>query len=511
MRKSRTDVRKDKIQNENSETEKNMDELSIRKKNLWMFPLGTVGRDMVYCLVNNFLLTFILFTKGLTAAQLAAVTAIMVAARIFDALNDPIMGNIIESTRSRWGKFKPWMLSGILLTTAVIIMVFAVPVRGWSFVGLFGAFYFLFSIAYTMHDISYWGIISALGSDAGTRDQLTSRATLFAGIGGTLASIVIPMLTTGAMTIGGNAATAYAWIAAAIGVLAPLFLCFTLFGVREHREEQSEKAPSVGLKKIVSTLLGNDQLRWIAVIFLIQQIGNGLIVGGIGSTYIYFEFGYSGGLYSIFTTVGMSATAFLMIFYPAISRRITRKKLMGIMAVIYTFGYVLMLLAGVVLSGNTLKFWLVVIGYMFANFGSYSYYLIMMISILNTVEYNEYRTGNRDEAIIASVRPFVTKFGSAMIAVITSASYLIFGVTGYTNQISEYEQMASSGLITETEKLAEIEAVLAGVGQGQSLGLLLCMTVLPCVLMLVSYFLYQKKYTLDEAEYERICRELESR
>ena len=84
-----------------------MDENKINRRNLIMFPLGTVGRDMVYSLVTNFLLTFVLFTRSLTAAQLSAITAIMVGARIFDALNDPIMGNIIERTRTKWGKFKP--------------------------------------------------------------------------------------------------------------------------------------------------------------------------------------------------------------------------------------------------------------------------------------------------------------------------------------------------------------------------------------------------------------------
>lgn len=214
-----------------------MDGQRQKKRNLIMYPLGTVGRDMVYCLVTNFLLTYILFTKGLTAAQLGAVTAIMVAARVFDALNDPVMGNIIENTRSRWGKFKPWMLAGMLLTSLVVYMVFSTRLRGWSFIALFGVFYFSFSIAYTMHDISYWGMVPALGSDAGARDQFTSRATLCAGIGGTLASILIPMLTTGENTIGGNAGTAYSIIALVIGILAPLFVCFTLFGVREHRED----------------------------------------------------------------------------------------------------------------------------------------------------------------------------------------------------------------------------------------------------------------------------------
>jgi len=485
-----------------------MKEQNMQKRNLLMFPLGTIGRDMVYCLVTNFLLTYIMFTKGLTAAQLAAVTAIMVIARVFDALNDPIMGNIIENTRSKWGKFKPWLVIGILLTSVVVTMVFSTNLKGWNFIILFGIFYFSFSIAYTMHDISYWGLIPALGSDAAARDQFTSKATLCAGIGGTLASILIPMFTTGSMTIGGSANTAYAVIALVISLLAPLFLCFTILGVKEHREplKPKTKGESVGLKKIIQTVKANDQLRWIAIIFLIQQIGNGLVVGGLGSTYIYFTFGYDGGLYSIFTTVGMSATAFLMIFYPTISKKIKRKPLMTMMAVISVIGYVLMILSRFVPAG--IAFWVLVIGYMLSNFGQYCYYLVMMISIINTVEYNEYKTGHRDEAIIASVRPFFTKMSSALIVVITSVSYMLFGVTDITNRISDLESAAASGSITEAAKLSSIEAVMGGVQNSQTMGLLICMTVLPCVLMLLSYFLYQKKYTLDEEEYERICKEL---
>lgn len=478
------------------------------KKNLIMFPLGTVGRDMVYSLVTNFLLTYILFTRGLTPAQLAAVTAIMVAARVFDALNDPVMGNLIERTRTRWGKFKPWLLAGVLSTSVVVYLAFNTNLQGWSFVWFFGVIYILFSVTYTMNDISYWGMVPALSSDADARNQFTSRATLFAGIGGTLASVLIPMFTTGERAIGGSTTVAYGRIALIICVLSPLFLCFTLFGVRERRSDQEEKAPPVSFKKIIGTITGNDQLLWIALIFLIQQIGNGVVLGGIGSTFIYFDFGYDGGLYSLFTTVGMAATAFLMIFYPAISRRIHRKKLMGIMAVISTAGYLLMLLPGLLLQAGTIKFWLIVIGYMLSNFGQYCYYLIMMISVINTVEYNELKHGVRDEAIITSLRPFLTKLASAVTVLITSVSYMLFGVTSFTNQISSLEQAASAGTITEAEKLSSISQVLAGVRHEQTVGLLLCMTVLPCLLMLLSYFLYKKHYRLDEEEYQKICDEL---
>ena len=486
-----------------------MEDLKLRKKNLIMFPLGTVGRDMVYYLFTSCIMTFVLFTRSLTNSQFAAITAIVVAARIFDALNDPIMGNIIERTRTRWGKFKPWLVIGILSTSVVVYLAFNTDLQGWSFVWFFGIIYFMYSITYTMHDISYWGMVPALSSDANARNQFTARATLFAGIGGTVASVLIPMFTVGDMAIGGSTTTAYGIIALIVCILAPLFLCFTIFGVREKREYTD--APPVSFKKIWKTITGNDQLLWISLIFLLQQIGNGFIVSGIGSTYIYFDFGYEGGLFSLFSIVGMSVTAFLMIFYPAISRKIKRKKLMGILAAISLVGYAVMLAAGLFLPSDMTKFWMVVVGYMLSNFGQYGYYLIMMISIINTVEYNEYRTGERDEAIIASLRPFLTKLASALIVLITNASYIIFGVTGYTNRISDFENQCARKLITESEKISSISGVISGIEPGKTLALLLCMVVIPCALMLVSYVLYKKHYKLDEDEYARICSELEAR
>lgn len=486
-----------------------MEDLKLRKKNLLMFPLGKIGSDMEYYLFTSCIMTFVLFTRSLTAAQFAAITAIVVAARVFDALNDPIMGNIIERTRSRWGKFKPWLVIGILSTSVVVYLAFNTDLQGWSFVWFFGVIYFLYSITFTMHDISYWGMVPALSSDANARNQFTSRATLCAGIGSTLASVLIPMFTVGDKAIGGSTTTAYGVMALIVCILAPAFLCFTIFGVREKREYTD--APPVSLKKVWKTITGNDQLLWMSLIFLIQQIGNGLIIGGLGSTYIYFDFGYDGGLFSLFSIVGMSVTALLMIFYPAISRKIKRKKLLGILAVIAAVGYGIMLLAGLLLPSAMLKFWIVVIGYMLSNFGQYGFHLAMMISIINTVEYNEYISGERDEAIIASLRPFITKLASALIILITNISYIIFGVTKYTGSISELENQCARNLITEADKISQIDSVIRAIAPGQTLALLLCMAIIPCLLMMTSYFLYKKHYKLDEDEYARICAELEAR
>ena len=488
-----------------------MEDAKVTKRNLLMFPLGTVGRDMVYNLVTSYLLSFVLFTHKLTAAQLSAITAIMVGARVFDALNDPIMGNIIEHTRTRWGKFKPWLVIGILTTSLVIYLAFNVHLQGWAFVWFFGFIYFMYSIAYTMHDIAYWGMVPALSSDADTRNRYTSRATLFAGIGGTLAGAFIPMLTAGKNTLGGNAVTAYGRVALIIAILAPVFLAFTVFGVKEQRSYDNDPVPPISFKKIVSTITGNDQLMWIALIFLIQQIGNGIVMSGVGQTYIYVEFGYQGIFFTAFQMLGMVVTAFLMIFYPSISRRINRKKLMSILMTVSVIGYLIMLLPGLFLQTGNLKFILITVGYMLANFGQYGFYLIMMISIMNTVEYNEYLRGTRDEGIVSSLRPFLTKMASALTVAIANITYLVFNIIEYTNGIASLEQSANAGEITAEAKAEAITSLLRNVHHSQTTGLLLVMTVVPCALMFLSYILYMRRYQLDEDEYERICAELAAR
>ena len=173
-----------------------MEDLKQRKKNLIMFPLGTVGRDMIYYLFTSCIITFVLFTRNLTNAQFGAITAIVVAARIFDALNDPIMGNIIERTRTRWGKFKPWIAIGGVLSVIVFITSFSTTLQGWAYVAAFGLLYFAYSVVFTMNDIAYWGMVPALARRADDRNRLTSRTVLFAGVGQFLGAPVLAAVAT---------------------------------------------------------------------------------------------------------------------------------------------------------------------------------------------------------------------------------------------------------------------------------------------------------------------------
>ena len=480
----------------------------MAKINFIMYPLGTVGRDFLYNLFNSFLLTYILFTKTLTEAQFASVSVIIIVARIFDAFNDPVMGGIVENTRTKFGKFKPWMLIGAILTAGVVIATFSTSLQGWSFIAFLAVMYFLFSITFTMNDISYWGMLPSLSRNEHTRNKLTSFAQIFAAAGGGIAGIAIPVFTAGSLAIGGSSVKAYAVIAVAAAVLMVGFQLFTVFGVKEKPlPPDLAKEPAMKLKDMFKVLFKNDQLMWCALIMLIFNIATNVVGGGLSMSYIYFEFGYNGILITVFGVFyAVTSTAFTL-FYPWMAKRLGRDKLIAITSLCNIIGYAVMLIAGLVLPHDPwlLKFGVMAFCYGVVGFGQ-GFYMIMVISIANTVEYNEWKTGKRDEGLIFSLRPFTAKMGSAFMQFIVMLVYLAVGVTAFTNGISDLENAASRGDITDEAKIEGIKEILSGVPEGKKIALLVCMCVIPASGLLIAWTLYRKKCFLNENRHAEIVR-----
>ena len=189
------------------------------KRNLWTFSAGGFGRDFMYNLFNTQMYTFILLTKNLTDAEAAIIGVVIMIARIWDAVNDPLMGGIIENTRTRWGKFKPWIMLGAVTNSILVFFLFWVPLKGMEYVIFFGVAYILLDVTYTMNDIGYWSMLPALSSNPANRDMLSSVANIFAGVGGAIVGFVTPILTVGNLAIGGSAVKAYPVIAIIAAVL----------------------------------------------------------------------------------------------------------------------------------------------------------------------------------------------------------------------------------------------------------------------------------------------------
>lgn len=487
-------------------------------KNMLMFSLGTIGRDFLYFLFNSFLMTFILFTKTIDNKMLTAVGAIIVVARIFDALNDPIMGGIVENTRTKWGKYKPWQLLGAVLTGAVIISVFCVKLDGWSYIGFLAFAYLMFSITFTMNDISYWGMLPSLTSDEHERNKLTSCAQLLASAGVGLASLLIPLFTTGSLAKWG-APTGYKVIGIISAVLMVLFQLFTILGVKEKPLPpiKPDKSDRLTLKKMFQTIAKNDQLLWCALIMLIFSIGTGVVGGGLLTMYVYFEFGYEGG-YTLLIGLGYGIISTLFTAtYPWLSKKFGRNKVLYSAGIATVFGYALMLIFALAIPTGApkssewfAKFILIAVAYAIIGYGA-GFYMIMVINMANTVEYNEWKYGQRNESLIFSLRPFTAKLSSALTQALVIGVYAVASITTYTNAISNIENEASKNLITNKVKMEKITDIINKVSLQDRQILVSCMCIIPIVFMIVALIIYKKKCTLSETRLAEMVRETEAR
>jgi len=487
----------------------------LSKRNLWAYTLGSIGRDTAVYMFSAYLLTFALYTKTLTDAQFSVMSVAMIAARVLDGLSGPVMGNVLDVTRTKWGKFKPWILVGTVLCSIVYYVSFTNRLDGWSYVILFAATYFIYSIVFNMNDISYWGMLPSLASGKEDRDLLTSRTALFAGIGQALASVVVPTFTAGELVIGGSAGRAYAVLAVVFIALFAGMQGITLLGVKEKPLPPGANVDKVSLRTIFGIIRNNDQLSWVMAIFLLHCVSSGLINSVLGMNYIYFEFGYNGLLFTIFSALGAGASAVVMLFFTPISKRFTRDRLMRLSLLGIIGGSLFMFIVGLIVPGGSgafsLKFVLMMFGNLFAFTGQNIFYLVIMICISNTIEYNQWKTGARAEGIIYAVRPFITKVGYALTQGVVLAAFLLTGLTRFTNQIADLEKQAEHGLLGAAQKTAKIEAVLAGIPSGKTAALLLCITIVPSLLAMAAYYLYAKKFTITEEKYEGILADLKER
>lgn len=505
--------------NENGKgNEKAVLEDKLSNRNLIMYSLGTFGRDFVYGLFAFQLLNYIIFTKQLTAGEFASITFIIIAARLFDAFNDPIMGGIVENTHTKWGKFKPWQLIGAVLTGIVIITVFSNDLQGGAFVGLLAFLYFMFSITFTMNDISYWGMLPSLSTNEHDRSKLTSLSNLVASAGGGLVGVLVPALTTGEWAINGSAVDGYMYISIVAVFLMIVFQLFTIFGVKEKPLPSNFiKQKSLTLKDMFKVIVKNDQLMWIALITILFSIGTGVVGGGLSMTYIYFEFGYNGLLLTLYSVLFAVCNVLFTILYPWLAKKFTRTKLMYSTGISIIVGYILMMIIGLAVptgAPQSALWYGKFVGMALANgiigYGQ-GFYMIMVICIANTVEYNEYKTGNRDEGLIFSIRPFAAKLASALQQGLVTIVFLAAGVLNITNKISDFENQAAQGLITGDAKLNEINNIIANVPEEPKIILLICMCMIPVVFMICALWIYKKKYILDDKKFAEITQEIQKR
>lgn len=473
----------------------------IDSRTKWSYCIGATGRDAAYALVSMYLLVYVQYTVKLTTAQFAVISACMVACMVWDAINDPLMGIIIENTHFKWGKFKPWILMGSILNAIVIICLFTIRPSGWSFVVFYGLMYLAWGMTYTMNDISYWGLLPSLSSDAKTRDTLVTLMSIFICIGQFSVAGIVPTV------VAGNAVQAYRVAALIVGLCLVGFQSLTAFGVKER--ERDDSAERVTLKKMFQIFLRNDQLTASGIAFFFFNVGQNLLLL-FGVNFFYTEFGYSkgGNLVFWYTVMYGLGTLVSQALFSTLTSHFPKKKLMTFATVLLMVSYGLFLGYGYITPKNTIL--LNVIGFLIFFFQGLMN-LIILVYVNNTIEYDEYRFHERHDSIISAVRSFAVKLAGGADQGLSALILICSGIYTISQKISNMEVAVNQGTMTKTEVLSQADGFLAGVSSIQQLMLRIGMVLVPVVTILIAYFLLAKKYRLDETEYDRIVKELERR
>lgn len=464
---------------------------TITKRNKWTYSVGCIGRDMLFILVSMFILAYIQYTMNLSVAQFTAISGIMIFARVWDAINDPMMGMIIENSRFKGGKFRPWIMIGGGTNFIITMLLFTIRPDGWLFVIFFGIAYLAWGMTFTMNDIAYWSLLPNLSRDNEERNSLTNLVVVFASIGQFLAGGLIPVLVTG------NAVMMYKVVGISVSVIFFAFTCLTYFGVRE-KSNTNTKQEKVNIKKMFKILFKNDQLVVVTIGILLHTIASELFVA-FALNFFYFEFGYGGIQLTIFTVFFGLGTLTALGMFSLFTKKFNRMQIMTIGVVLSCIGYITFLSLGYIIPMVEV---ILYISAFLVFFGHSTFFVVLVVMTANTIEYNELHTGERNESIVFSVRPFMTKLGAAFQQGIVTLVLITSGVFVYSQQVADLEIQKAQGLVGDIS--VQANTILAGATPTMLLMLRIGMGLVPMLCLLVAFAVIRKKYIISEEKYDEI-------
>jgi melibiose permease/lactose/raffinose/galactose permease len=447
----------------------------VTGRNRLTFGLGTIGRDMVYSLISMYLIFYLTDVIELPTSTLWWIAAIILAARIYDALNDPVMGFIVDNTRTRWGKFKPWIAIGAVISAVFTILLFTdFSLRGGAFIGAFAFFYLMWGMSFTANDISYWSMLPALSTDQKEREKIGAIARICANIGLFFVVAGIVPLTGLLGRHFGGLPQGYFVFAVLVSLVMAAGQCITLFGVKETQAASRQSTP---LRELLRVIIKNDQLLFTAVSMSLFMIGY-MTTTSFGLYFFKYAYGNE-DMYSVFALIlGVSQITALAVF-PLFSKRYERKTLYTAAIVLIVTGYIVFFFAPV----TTMIF--IGISGILLFVGQSFVQLLMLMFLADSVDYGHWKLGKRNDSITFSLQPFINKMGGAIASGVVSAVVILSGIKDARSA--------------------------ADVSPGGLLMMKIAMLVFPMLCIVVSFLIYRKKYIITSEFYGKIQADLRDR
>lgn len=536
----------------------------VPKLTKWLFPLSGIFRDACYALVGSFLLQYAINSGVLSSdpetfkAQYGVITIAMIIALIWDGINDPIMGFIVEKFHFKGlGKFKPWILFGAIGNAIAVVCMFvirptmvvdgATVANGWAFVGVMIGFYFLWDLFFTVNDIGYWSMLPSLTNDERERASITSLMTVSASIGGFLMTAACMLLPT--MFSGIASATMYMYLSIGVAILFLLSQAAVFLFCKERRidptqEQASEETHFLDLFKVFGK---NKELRVAIIAMFLYYLASGVLTGGIGLNYFYLSLGYGSGRGGLVSTVISIMYVLAMVssqaIYPMIAKKMPKQKILTMTFIIQMVGFAGFFLCCIPLFGenpiayNPLSegitpehFFDMDFGWAFGGtmfmyylfpfiffFGMGMMYLAIMVMFQDAIDYNEYEYGERKESIISAWRPLDVKLSSALLRgfqfIIFAVSGLMLAVTGISDAENAHN-IATQGKAADwvdeefINKVVEVKNSV-NADQLRIAGILIVVILVGSIV--AAWLLMHFGYTITEEKHKEIVDELEVR
>lgn len=446
------------------------------------YGFGAVGKDMVYMLTASYMLYYYQDILGINAIFTGV---ILMVARVFDAANDPLMGILVAKTKTRFGRFRPWLFSGTVLNALVLFGLFAAPNK-LSATGLMvyaSVMYILWGVTYTMMDIPYWSMIPAFTKPGKEREGLSALARSCAGVGSALISVITMYMVN---LLGGEDERAgfmwFALIIAVIFVIAETVTCITV------KEKSAVEMETVGIKQMFKSLFKNDQ----AVIAVVAIVLINLALYITSNLVIYFfKYDIGGadwkGTFTLFNTFGGAIQLLSMAVLFPLGRKIMSTTGMFYVSIgMASVGYVC-LLALTCTNLTALPLLCIPAFFIFAANGMLC--VLTTVFLANSVDYGEYKNGTREESVICSMQTFVYKLASGLAVFAASVCIKVFAISDDTSDA------------IATAKLSNYS----------SMGLRLTMTILPMIILCIAAIVFSKKFKLNDEKVAQIAEQLKLR
>ncbi len=391
-------------------------------KNKIAYGLGGFGKNLAYMLVSSYSLYYFNSVLGVSATF---VGFLLMAARIFDAFNDPVMGAVVEKTNSRFGPYKPWIMSGAVLNALVLVAMFSVPetLSGGGAKVYISIMYFLCGITYTLSDIPYWTVIPAVTSPGADRESMSVIARTFAGIG---AGVVTAFTMTAVAKFGGGNDVAsyrigFGRLALLVAVIYVVFTVITVLYLPESRKKTGESGTgkedkhaseenSASIKSLFSALLKNDQAIILSVIIVLFYSATTLTL----NTAIYlFDYDIaSPGDYTMFMVMGGAAQfAAMVILYPLLRKKFSNRQIFMGGCLCGLIGYVFLI---VQVPLEAISIASIAVPCIMVSASNGFAYVLVTVFVANAVDYGEAKTGKRENGMVSSLQTLMVKISSAL-------------------------------------------------------------------------------------------------